>query len=272
MSGAAQARYPTPPARVLRLAILAWGLGDLAMGRPRQAAFWFALEATLLLVVVGSLLTWGSTTWYLLPYLLGMGFIVVWAWHAIDLHRRAVLAERAVLVSPRRSPPAAIAWLTIPLLLWGTGFWMVAGDLASPDAVLDRFVTGWAAVDVSDTAARGWAGSISDDPTAVLAEARAALAELRAQCAGQAATGNCGEGAHALLRGVRVAITAANDRTAAAVAQVVHYERRPSRLFGIVPGSELVAVPERTLIVLDLRAEPAAFGARRWRLVTIGPG
>ena len=42
-----------------------------------------------------------------------------------------------------RSPAATIAWLALPLLAWGTGFWLVAAEGSTPAAALDAFVERW---------------------------------------------------------------------------------------------------------------------------------
>ena len=59
------------PSRVLRLAILGWGLGDLAMGRRYAGTTWLLSEAFGLAVVAFTTLLLADTSWYLVPFLAG---------------------------------------------------------------------------------------------------------------------------------------------------------------------------------------------------------
>jgi hypothetical protein len=66
------------PGRVLGLSLAAWGLGELAMGRRYAGSSWLLAEVVGLAVI--GLATWllRDTTWYLVPFVLGMAFIGVW--------------------------------------------------------------------------------------------------------------------------------------------------------------------------------------------------
>ena len=72
-----------PPERALRLALVGWGLGDLAMGRRRAAIAWLAAEALAISVLAAATSLLADTTWYLSPYLLGVAFLVAWAAKAV---------------------------------------------------------------------------------------------------------------------------------------------------------------------------------------------
>jgi len=224
---------PAAPGRVFGRALLVWGLGDLALGRRAAAFGWLAAELLAALLVAGLTLTLADSTLYLLPYLAGVAFIVIWAVQAVGAYQRAQRSQGAIAPTPRGSPAAAIAWLGMPLLLWGTGFWLVAAGAGSPAAALDRFVTDGAL------------------------------------CSAVFLTDECADSSPSLA-GVRVRLVNLNHASAQAVAERVHYVSRPSRFVGIFEGSELVAVTEETLLTIHLRSVPAAtllgidVGARRW--------
>lgn len=75
------------------------------------------------------------------------------------------------------------------------------------------------------------------------------------------------------LRDVRFTVVRETDERATAVAEAIHYERRPSSLLWIFRGSELYPVADERLLTLDLAAVPVQLpgggdiGAVRWELV-----
>lgn len=243
------------PGRVLRLALAGWGLGHLALGRT--AIGWALLAAE----VVGALLVaWlsiglASSSAYLVPFLAGVIFLVAWAWQAVAAYRtaRALQPERAE--TEERSPAVAVGWLSLPLLAWATGFWLVAADAATPGATIDRFVTQWS----NGTLAEGdrW-------PAGVIAATVEADATL-------------GTGAER-LRDVRFNVVEQSGDRAIVVADAVHYERRPSTFLGIFAGTELVPVADERVLSLELAAVPVELpgggdvGAVRWELVDASGG
>jgi len=239
---------PTDPGRVLRLALVAWGLGHLAVGR--RGVGYGLMAAELLSVLILAWLTIGlaDTSAYLVPFLGGVAFIVAWAWQAIGAYRSAHALQAARPPTPERSAAAAIAWLSLPLLIWGAGFWLIGAHTATPASVLDRFVTDWSSGDLGD----GW-------PPGVRAEASAAGAGL-------------GSGPDR-FRDLRINLLRVTDRRATAVAEAIHYERRASRFLWIFSGSELVPVADEQVLTLELEAIPVELpgggdiGAVRWELV-----
>ncbi|HEY7525491.1 MAG TPA: hypothetical protein VIA82_01465 [Candidatus Limnocylindria bacterium] len=254
------------PGRVLRLSLVAWGLGEVAMGRRYAGSTWLLAEA-LGLALIG-LLSWLllDTTWYLVPFLLGMAFIGVWGVQALLGYRRAQrLAGQATPPVGRRSPAAAAAWLTLPLLAWGTGFWLVAADQASPAAVVDRFLSGWADVAAGHDVA--WEETDGADPVLLSSAAADATARLRQLCANGTLPSDCDEDPGSVLRDVRFRIDGPRDGVAVAVAEVVRFERRPTTFLGIFGASELVPVALEEILRLDLAARPAALGSQRWTVV-----
>jgi hypothetical protein len=246
----------------MRRSLLAWGLGDLALGRRRAAVAWLIGEALAIGLIAFLSLAYIATSWYLLPFLAGIAFIVVWALQAIATYRRSVRAT-AGDASPRSSP-AAIVVLTIPLLVAGAGFWLAAGTSGSPDAVLDRFVGEWAAV--ADGRA-SWQEDLTTDPADVTTQALNAVAFLRQLCIGGEGE-DCHGSASGLLRGIRVSIVAEAAESATATAEMVRYEQRDSRFLGIFPSTELIPISTGEVLRLQLAARPAPFGGVDWSIAS----
>jgi hypothetical protein len=235
------------PARVLRRAVLGWGLGHLALGRTSTGVALLALEAVSAGVVLWLTAGLADTSLYLVPFLAGVIFLIAWASQAVHAYRLA-RASGATAEVPPRSPALTMGWLTLPLLVWGAGFWLIATDASSPEAVLDRFVTGWNA----DTlGADGW-------PAHVVVQADAASAALGAD--------------RERFRDVRLRVVDRAPGRATAVAEAIHYERRDSRFLWIFPGTELIPVADREVLSLELAARPADLpgggdiGAVRWEI------
>ena len=234
--------------RVLRRALIAWGLGHLAVGRTAIGRALLGAEVLAIGLVAWLFAGLADTSAYLLPFVAGMGFLAAWAWQAVDAYRSARGLEQARPPTPERSPAAAIGWLSIPLLIWGSGFWLVGARAATPAVVLDRFVTDW----TSDELDGRW-------PPAVIRAADEAAARR-------------GAGPDR-FRNIRVSLVGRGASEAVAVAEAIHYERRASSFLGIFPGSELVPVPEETLLTLELEARSfelpggGDIGAVRWELV-----
>jgi hypothetical protein len=235
------------PGRILRRALLAWGLGHVALGRTGIGLALMAAEIVAAAIVAWLSIGLADSSGYVVPFLAGMAFIVAWGWQAVHAYHAALRLqpERA---TPERSPAAAIGWLSLPLLVWSTGFWLVGAEAASPSAVLDRFVTDW----TDDDLGQEW-------PASVVATAQESARTL-------------GSGADR-FRDVRVRLVESDGRRATAVAEAIHFERRESTLLGLFPGSELVPVADRAILSLDLVAGPVELpgggdiGAVRWEIV-----
>lgn len=270
MTARGEVRAPST-GRVLYLALAAWGLGDLALGRRGIGIAWLVAELASVAVLAYLFVGLADTTWYLVPFVAGTAFIGAWVAQAVLAYRRAQRAQGAIAPTPARSPAAAMAWLCLPLLVWGTGFWLVAGSASRPAAVVDAFETSW------PQAAGGGAldASLALNPAGAQA-ARAAIERLQQLCADGRLTSDCADAASNLLRDVRFSITSTADGGAVAIAQVVSFERQPSRFLGLFPATDLVPVPQETVLTLHLRAVPAPLpggidlGARRWRIVEAG--
>ena len=255
--------------RALRRALIGWGLGHALLGHRQLAAAMLAAELLALALVGALLATLGDTTWYLVPFVAGAAFIVIWTAQAVAAYREAQRTQGAIPPTPRGSPATAAAWLTVPLLAGGTGFWLVAATAATPAAVLDRFVTAWPTGAEHAT----WAG-LATDPDGLERAAARALDDLRDRCAGGELGTDCAVADANLLRGVRVRVVDDDGSRASAVAQLVRYERQTARFLGFEVGSELVAVPVADLLDFELEARPAPIGgieigARRWTIVNV---
>lgn len=236
------------PGRILRRALVAWGLGHLALGRSAIGRALLAAEAIGAAIVAWLTIGLADSSAYLIPFLSGMAFIAAWGWQAVHAYHVALRQQAARAPTPERSPAAAIGWLSLPLLVWGTGFWLIGAGAASPEAVLDRFVTAW----TNDDLGPEWAPSV-----VVAAEQSAAT---------------LGTGADR-FRDVRVRIVDSDGPRAIAVAEAIHFERREATFLGLFVGSELVPVADRTILSFDLAAEPVELpgggeiGAVSWELV-----
>lgn len=236
------------PGRVLRRALLGWGLGHLALGRTSIGITLVVAEIAGVGLVAWLTVGLADTSAYLVPFLAGVAFLVAWAWQAVDAYRSARAAAGAAEAPPPRSPALSVAWLAVPLLAWGSGFWLIGAHAATPAGVLDRFVTDWSADALSaDTWSPG-----------VVAAADAAADDL-GTAAGR-------------FRDVRIRVRDVGDERATAVAEAIHYERRNSRFLWVFAGSELVPVADREILVLSLVARPAELpgggdiGAVRWEI------
>ena len=238
------------PGRVLRRALVAWGLGHLLIGRRGLGRGLLVAELVSVLLVAWLTLGLADSSAYLVPFVAGTAFIVAWAWQAVDAYHGARGLQAAVPPTPARSPAASIGWLSLPLLVWGTGFWLVGAHAATPASVLDRFVTAWSRDELGDE----WR-------PAVVGEAEAAAAAL-------------GDGPDR-FRDIRLSLVSRSANRATGVAEAIHHERRDSRFLWIFPGSELVPVADERLLTLDLATTPVELpgggdiGAVRWELVAV---
>ncbi len=238
------------PGRVLRRALIAWGLGHLLIGRTGLGRGLLVAEVVSALLVAWLTIGLADTSAYLIPFIAGAAFIVAWTWQAVDAYRSAVGLQAARPPTPERSPAASIGWLSLPLLVWGTGFWLIGAGAATPAAVLDRFVTAWSDGQLDER----W-------PAAVVEEAEAAAATL--------------DDGLDRFRDIRISVVTRSAQRATAVAEAIHYERRESRFLWIFPGSELVPVADDRLLTLDLVARPVELpgggdiGAVRWELTGV---
>ncbi len=254
------------PGRVLRLAIAGWGLGELAMGRTGIGLAWLGAEVIGLGLVAAATALLAETTWYLVPYLAGMGFIATWALQAVLAYLRARAAAGEPGQAAGGSQASAAAWLTLPLLAWGTGLWLIAAGAGSPAAVLDRFVDAW------PEARTLMEPSLAEAGAGLAAAADDARERLEDLCAAGQLAPDCADAPASLLRDVRIRLVEEDEARAAAVAELVRFERRPSRFLGIFPGTELVPVPFERILDLELAARDADLGARRWVIVNARAG
>jgi hypothetical protein len=258
------------PGRVIRLALVAWGLGDLALGRRPAALAWLISEVVAAAVVAYLFTGLSDTTWYVISFVAGALFLVAWAAQAALAYRAAVHRLTEAEHSAPRAAAASMAWLTIPLLVWGAGFWLASGSGTSPAAAIDRFETSWP----------GLATGGALDPALrvdshVVAAARGALDTLNRLCAEGALTSDCTVSPRNLVRNVRVSLASEGADAVIATVSVVSFARRSSQFLGLFAATELVPVPRQTLLTLRLHATLVAFpggaqlGAERWKIADV---
>jgi hypothetical protein len=239
---------------VLRRAVVAWGFGHIALGLDGLGRALLGAEAAAVALIAWLTIGLADTSAYLVPYVAGVLFLAAWGWQAVDAYRRARRAEPVDELALTRSEAVAIGWLALPMLIWSAGFWLVAAEEATPAATLDRFVTAWTSETLDPDE---WGEDVVD-------EATAAAASLGA-----------GEDR---FRDVRVRIVGEAARTASAVAEAVHYERRPTTFLWVFPGTELVPVADDVVLSLDLVADEAqlpgggSVGAVRWSIADAEAG
>lgn len=245
---------PPDAGSVLRRALLAWGLGHIALGRDAVGRALLGAEAASVALIGWLVIGLADTSAYLVPYVAGVVFLVAWGWQAVHAYRLARRADPDADAAPLRSEAVAIGWMALPILVWGAGYWLVAAEDATPAATLDRFVTGWTA-DELDPAE--WGQGVVDEATI--------------------AADQLGDGDDR-FRDVRVRITDQDGQMAGAVAEAVHYERRPTTFLFIFPGTETVPVADEVLLSLELRADDAplpgggTIGAVRWSITDAEAG
>jgi hypothetical protein len=241
------------PGRVLVRALVAWGWGHLLVGQIGLGRALLVVEIVALLFVAWLTIGLADSSLYLVPFVAGTAFIVAWAGQAVHAYGAARGAQQATASAPMRSPAAAIGLLSLPLLVWGTGFWLIAAHHATPAGVLDRFVTAWAAGRLTE----------SEWPEDILREADRAAAALGTD--------------DDRFRDLRVRVTEDDGERATAVAEAIHFERQPTRFLWVFPGTELVPVADDRVLTLELEARPVelpgggAIGAVRWELVRADP-
>jgi hypothetical protein len=259
------------PGRVLRLSLIVWGLGHVAIDRRATGAALLALEVVGLAALLVLTVTLARGTLDLVPFIAGLAFIGAWAAQAIHAYRAAARPARDDPPSGRPprddTPPSgrpaaiAVAWLSIPLLAWSSGFWLIGGESATAAAVVDRFVGDWTEDRLADD---GW-------PAPVRRSADRAHAHLVELCADGELPSSCAAGGVELFRGLRWRIDASGE-DALAVAEVVRFERRPTRFLWVFSGTESVPVAVGRVLSLELEAQevvgPLPISAREWRVVS----
>ena len=236
------------PGRVLQRSLIAWGWGHLLLGRT--AVGWALLAAEIVAIAIVAWLTVGlaDSSLYLVPFLAGVLFLVAWAWQAVAAYRIAQAASPAS-DTPERSRATAIGWLSVPLLAWSAGFWLIGAHAATPSAAVDGFVTAWTAGELD---ADEWPAGVVDAAD----EAEAALG-----------------GGPDQFQDVRFSIVEVSEPGATSVGESVVFERRPTTFLLVFPGSELVPVPVERVLTLKLDASPVELpgggdiGAVRWEIV-----
>jgi hypothetical protein len=238
-------------ASVLRRALLIWGAGHLALGERRGWLLVMAQPVAILALALSAALLIETTRWLVVLLLLAL-VLVVWLLQALDAHRRAQLAGGA----PGGEMQVA-ALLPLAVVLLG-GFWLVGGDLGSPAATLQRYVSAWQS-DRPENAVALLAEP--PDPTALGADWQSQREQLRLLVAGAAARYGAQSGLDAgvpfnSLRFEEVPLSRAGGRTIVNV-DLVRRERYETELFGLIPTAAQRTVLVQRLGNVHLAARPA---------------
>ena len=208
-------------------------------------------------------------TAYLVPFVRGVAFIAAWGAQAIAAYRAAQRAQGASGPALPHSPAAAIAWLGVPLLVWGTVFWLASARNASPPAVLDGVLSRWETIAANPNVSH----DIATDPGQLTRDVARAADRLVEICRQAQVAADCDGPVDGLLRDVRFRVVQQTDEAATAVLELVRYERRPTRFLGFVQGATVIAVPTEPLLRLELAALEGGrvlgwpLGDRRWQIV-----
>ncbi len=241
---------------VLRRALLVWGAGHAALG-DRRAWLLAPLQVVAVVALVVATAQLIETTRWLVVLLGLVGLIVAWLGQALDAHRRAVAAGAA----PGGELQLAAA-LPLLVVLVG-GFWLVGGDLGSPAATLQRYVSAWQN-DRPDEAV----GLLAEPPDAAALDVEwQAHRERLRLLVGAAATrygSQSGLDARLPFNSLRFEDVSASPASSQAVVRVdlVRRERYETQLFGLIPTAA-----QRTVLVQPLgevrlhaaQAPPAAW-------------
>ena len=120
----------------MRRALLAWGLGHLALGDRRGWAL-LALEIASVALIGVLVVAFLAGTRAVLVFAALTLFFAIWGGQAIDAHRRAVDAGAR--------PGGAVQLLALApvVVVVMTAFWLVGGAAGSPAATLQRYVAAW---------------------------------------------------------------------------------------------------------------------------------
>jgi hypothetical protein len=141
-----------PTARgALRRSLLIWGWGQLVTGDRRG---WLLLPLEPLAVVavgvLGASFAAGEAVGWV--FLAGFAVLALWAGQAIHAYRRAVSRRIPFGLSGGDGGAIELLWLAPVAIVAATGFWSIAGQSASPESTLARYVSDWAAGRSSDAA------------------------------------------------------------------------------------------------------------------------
>jgi len=239
------------PARVMGLALIAWGWGHQSLG-DRRGALLFVLEIVWLAALVVTLPLVATDRWLVLFGLLS-GFLLVWL-------LQAVAAQRIAVRRSGRSTGAALLVALLPVAIVAqTAFWLTGGSTASPTATFARYVSAWETRQPENATALF---VTPRDPASLsaawTADDRAVLEELESVVAANPTWDLDERHPYANLRFVYQdgAAPASGDRVVLDV-EIVRLATLPTSFFGLFPATRSETQPVATIGQAVLVRRPA---------------
>jgi len=133
----AEPARPVPPAsKVLRRALIGWGLGHVMLGDRRGWLLLLAQPIAIVAVLVLALTFIDGTRWLVVfPPLVAL--MVVWIVQAVDAY------QRALKMGARAGGAMAIVVLLPVALTLLTAYWLLGGRHGSPSATVGDYIEAW---------------------------------------------------------------------------------------------------------------------------------
>jgi hypothetical protein len=133
---AAPSRRVPPASRVLRRALIGWGLGHVMLG-DRRGWLLLILQPVAIVAVAALAAALIDGTRWLIVFLPLLALIVFWVAQAVDAYQRAVK-----MGAQRGGEMAIVVMLPIALTVL-TLFWLLGGRHGSPTATLQQYIEAW---------------------------------------------------------------------------------------------------------------------------------
>jgi hypothetical protein len=134
---AGRADRPLPPAsKVLRRALIGWGLGHVMLGDRRGWLLLIAQPIAIVAVLVLALTLIDGTRWLVVypPLVL---LLVVWVVQAVDAYQRALK-----MGAKAGGAMSVVVFLPVALILL-TAFWLIGGRHGSASATVGDYIEAW---------------------------------------------------------------------------------------------------------------------------------
>jgi hypothetical protein len=264
------AQEPRHAARILRLAVIGWGLGHIALGL-RRGWLLLALQPAAIAfaaVVVAALLD--GTRWLVVfPPLLVL--FLVWIGQALDAHRRALRAGYAP------GGEWAIAAVLPVMLLVLTAFWVLGGRYSSPSATLQAYTDAWIRDRPDAASALFVAPRAPEDMDRLWEEERRNVVERISRA--RALYGrDSGLDPERPFDSLRFRQQTASDGRVAMIGEIVRNERVETTLLGFIPtaSQQTVVVEPGVTVWLQLQPQPLPewleglpMESQAWKIVAV---
>jgi len=260
-----------PAAKVLRRAVIGWGLGHVMLGDRRGWLLLIAQPIAIVAVFVLAVTFIDGTRWLVIfPPLVAL--MVVWVVQAVDAY------QRALKMGAQAGGAMAIVVLLPVALTLLTAFWLLGGRHGSPSATVGAYIEAWMA-NQPDAAAPLFADGRSTD--AVNAQWAAESQMLHDDISAAYATYGDDSGLDPdrpfdSLR-FREPVTS-GDGSVSMVVELVRNERVATTVLGVIPtaGQQEVTVEQEMTVLLDqqLQAPPAwlpldGLDSYSWKITSI---